>query len=229
MTSKQLFLFDIDGTLISPGGVSRRLLSIAISKETGKPIDLGYNDVAGFTDRSITRNSLVKLGSEGSNHEALLNTILDSYSESMKIEFTKSNLPFVYDDCVSMLDEVESAGHATCLLTGNIKSVAKIKLEKFGLWDRFKFGIFADDAEEKLSMPRLAREKAWDVLAESFRLENMVLVGDTVQDAEAANENGCKSVIVCRKPEKREIIQSANPTYLVNSLMDQPMRETLIS
>jgi phosphoglycolate phosphatase len=154
---------------------------------------------------------------------------LDSYSESMKIEFTKSILPFVYDDCVSMLDEVESAGHATCLLTGNIKSVAKIKLEKFGLWDRFKFGIFADDAEEKLSMPRLAREKAWDVLAESFRLENMVLVGDTVQDAEAANENGCKSVIVCRKPEKREIIQSANPTYLVNSLMDQPMRETLIS
>jgi phosphoglycolate phosphatase-like HAD superfamily hydrolase len=77
-------------------------------------------------------------------------------------------------------------------------------------------------------MPRLAREKAWDVLAESFRLENMVLVGDTVQDAEAANENGCQSVIVCRKSEKKELIRSANPTYLVNDLSDQEMITAII-
>jgi len=58
MTSKKLFLFDIDGTLISPGGVSRGLLGKAISQETGQDVELGYNDVAGFTDRSITRHAL---------------------------------------------------------------------------------------------------------------------------------------------------------------------------
>ena len=189
MTSKKLFLFDIDGTLISPGGVSRGLLAKAISHETGQNVELGYNDVAGFTDRSITRHALARLDHGGLVSETLLNSILDAYVDSMKIEFTESDEPFIYKDCVALLDAVEGAGHAMFLLTGNMKSVSKIKLEKFGLWDRFRFGIFADDAEEKLSMPLLAREKAWDVMAESYRLENMILVGDTVQDAEAATEN----------------------------------------
>ena len=221
MTSKKLFLFDIDGTLISPGGVSRGLLAKAISHETRQNVELGYNDVAGFTDRNITRHALARLDHGRLVSETLLNSILDAYVDSMKIEFTESDEPFIYKDCVALLDAVEGAGHATSLLTGNMKSVSKIKSEKFGLWDRFRFGIFADAAEEKLSMPLLAREKAWDVMAESYRLENMILVGDTVQDAEAATENECQSVIVCRKPEKRELIQSANPTYLVDNLSDQ--------
>ena len=228
MTSKKLFLFDIDGTLISPGGVSRGLLGKAISQETGQDVELGYNDVAGFTDRSITRHALAKLDHGGLVSETLLNSILDAYVDSMKIEFTESDEPFIYKDCVALLDAVEGAGHAKCLLTGNMKSVSKIKLEKFGLWDRFRFGIFSDDAEEKLSMPLLAREKAWDVMAESYRLENMVLVGDTAQDAEAANENGCESVIVCRKPEKRELIESMNPTFLVDDLSDQAVVSAVI-
>jgi phosphoglycolate phosphatase-like HAD superfamily hydrolase len=227
--TKKLFLFDIDGTLISPGSVSRNILAQTISKVTNTPVDLGYDDVAGFTDRSITRNALTKINYGGMVFEPVLNSILDQYVESMKEEFSTSALPFIYKDCITLLDAVEMAGHSTCLLTGNMKSVSKIKLEKFGLWERFKFGIFADDAEEKLSMPRLAREKAWDELTESFRLENMVVVGDTVQDAEAANENGCQSVIVCRKPEKRELIQAENPNYLVDDLSDPELINAIVA
>jgi len=227
MTSKKLFLFDIDGTLISPGSVSRGLLAKSISQETGESVELGYNDVAGFTDRSITRNALAKLDQGGMVSERLLEKILDRYIKSMATEFLSSDLPFVYEDCIQLLDAVEKAGHATCLLTGNMKVISKIKLEKFGLWDRFKFGVFADDAEEKSSMPRLARERAWDVLEESYRLENMVVVGDTVQDAVAANENGCQSIIVCRPNGNWKIIESANPTYLVNDLSDARLIEML--
>lgn len=220
MTSKKLFLFDIDGTLISSGSVSRGLLAKAIAEETGKPVELGYHNVAGFTDRSITRNALATLDHDGAVSENLLAPILDRYITFMKEEFFNSNLPFVYKDCLQLLEAVEKAGYAACLLTGNMKVISKIKLEKFGLWDRFKFGVFADDAEEKSSMPRLARERAWDVLEESFRLENMVLVGDTIQDAEAAKENGCQSVIVCRLNANWKKLESTCPTFLVNDLSD---------
>ena len=58
--TKKLFLFDIDGTLISPGSVSRNILAQTISKVTNTPVDPGYDDVAGFTDLSITRNALTR-------------------------------------------------------------------------------------------------------------------------------------------------------------------------
>ena len=113
---------------------------------------------------------------------------------------------------------VEDAGHAICLFTGNMKTVAKIKLGRFWIWDRFPFGVFSDDGEDKNSMLRLAQERAWDILQESFRMEKMVVVGDTVQDAEAAKNNGCKSVIVCRVPEKKGAIEKIGPDILVDDL-----------
>ena len=87
MTSKKLFLFDIDGTLISLGGVSRGLLAKAISYETGQNIELGYNDVAGFTDRSITRHALARLDYGGLVSETLLNPIylVDNLSDQETI------------------------------------------------------------------------------------------------------------------------------------------------
>ena len=215
---KYLFLFDIDGTLISSGGVSRGLLSRAINYETSHDIELGYNDVAGFTDLSITRNVLSNLNIDGLTSSKLLDTILERYLVYVKSEFNQSTKPFVYDDCITFLNMVEGAGHSICLFTGNMKTVAKIKLGRFGIWDRFPFGVFSDDGEDKNSMLRLAQERAWDILQESFRMEKMVVVGDTVQDAEAAKNNGCKSIIVCRVAEKKGAIEKIGPDILVDDL-----------
>ena len=210
--SKYLFLFDIDGTLISPGGVSRGLLAKTISEEIGEKVHLGYNDVAGYTDRSIVRNALLKLNQTITAD--LLDRIFQHYVSFMKSEFMVSKDPFVYQDCVDFLDKVQNAGHAVCLLTGNMKAVARIKLEKFDLWRRFDFGVFAEDTEDKLAMPRLAKKRAWTVWQKTYRYDQMVVVGDTIQDAKAGIGNGCKTVIVCRKREKWDDINKMDPEWL---------------
>jgi len=210
--SKYLFLFDIDGTLISPGGVSRGLLAKTISEEIGEKVHLGYNDVAGYTDRSIVRNALLKLNQTITAD--LLDRIFQHYVSFMKSEFMVSKDPFVYQDCVDFLDKVQNAGHAVCLLTGNMKAVARIKLEKFDLWRRFDFGVFAEDTEDKLAMPRLAKKRAWTVWQKTYRYDQMVVVGDTIQDAKAGIGNGCKTVIVCRKREKWDDINKMGPEWL---------------
>ena len=64
----------------------------------------------------------------------------------------------------------------------------------------------------------MAREKAWDVFEESFRFEDIILIGDTVADAQAAYINGAKSIIVCRFPEKINIIKKSNATLVVKDL-----------
>jgi phosphoglycolate phosphatase-like HAD superfamily hydrolase len=132
----------------------------------------------------------------------------------MKSEFMVSKDPFVYQDCVEFLDKVQNAGHAVCLLTGNMKAVARIKLEKFDLWRRFDFGVFAEDTKDKLAMPRLAKKRAWTVWQKTYRYDQMVVVGDTIQDAKAGIGNGCKTVIVCRKREKWDDINKMGPEWL---------------
>ena len=49
MASRKLILFDIDGTLLTPGPVPRQALAEALSHFHGQPIALTFHDVAGFT------------------------------------------------------------------------------------------------------------------------------------------------------------------------------------
>ena len=218
---KLLFLFDIDGTLLSPASLSRKLLNEAITEITGFLPDLQYKDVAGCTDPSIVEKALGKAGISPTETSELLSRILDYYSEKTEEVFPVSEKPFVYEDAVVFLDKVVASGSAVGLMTGNINRVAKVKLHRFNLWSTFPFGVFGDDVAEKSIMPRIAQERAWDFYRQAFRLEHMIIVGDTSSDAYAASENGSRSIIVCRKPEHRDEIISAEPGQIVDTLDDE--------
>ena len=218
---KLLFLFDIDGTLLSPASLSRKLLNEAITEITGFLPDLQYKDVAGYTDPSIVEKALGKAGIPSMETSELLSRILDYYSEKTGEVFPVSEKPFVYEDAVVFLDKVVASGSAVGLMTGNINRVAKAKLHRFNLWSTFPFGVFGDDVAEKSIMPRIAQERAWDFYRQAFRLEHMIIVGDTSSDAYAAAENGSRSIIVCRKPEHRDEIISAEPGQIVDTLDDE--------
>ena len=218
---KLLFLFDIDGTLLSPASLSRKLLNEAITEITGFLPDLQYKDVAGYTDPSIVEKALGKAGIPSMETSELLSLILDYYSEKTEEVFPVSEKPFVYEDAVVFLDKVVASGSAVGLMTGNINRVAKVKLHRFNLWSTFPFGVFGDDVAEKSIMPRIAQERAWDFYRQAFRLEHMIIVGDTSSDAYAASENGSRSIIVCRKPEHRDEIISAEPGQIVDTLDDE--------
>ena len=218
---KLLFLFDIDGTLLSPASLSRKLLNEAITEITGFLPDLQYKDVAGCTDPSIVEKALGKAGISPTETSELLSRILDYYSEKTEEVFPVSEKPFVYEDAVVFLDKVVASGSAVGLMTGNINRVAKVKLHRFNLWSTFPFGVFGDDVAEKSIMPRIAQERAWGFYRQAFRLEHMIIVGDTSSDAYAASENGSRSIIVCRKPEHRDEIISAEPGQIVDTLDDE--------
>ena len=218
---KLLFLFDIDGTLLSPASLSRKLLNEAITEITGFLPDLQYKDVAGCTDPSIVEKALGKAGISPTETSELLSRILDYYSEKTGEVFPVSEKPFVYEDAVVFLDKVVASGSAVGLMTGNINRVAKVKLHRFNLWSTFPFGVFGDDVAEKSIMPRIAQERAWDFYRQAFRLEHMIIVGDTSSDAYAASENGSRSIIVCRKPEHRDEIILAEPGQIVDTLDDE--------
>ena len=147
-----------------------------------------------------------------------INFVLELYQQSLEGIFNKSKKPFVYNDSIDLLNKVKSNKHYFGLLSGNLAKAAKIKLNKFDLWDKFQFGVFGEDAASRDDLVWVAREKAWDVFAESFRFEDIILVGDTDADAQAAYINGAKSIIVCRLPEKINILKKSNATLVVKDL-----------
>ena len=125
---------------------------------------------------------------------------------------------FVYDDAVEMVKGCRAEGWKVGLLSGNIRRAAENKLQRFGLWEMFEFGLFGDDARNREDLVWMAEEASWEALGESYTHDRMVLVGDTAEDAKAAKSNAVRSLIVCRRPETKERIQSARPTWLVDSL-----------
>ena len=74
---EKLYLFDIDGTLISPGPSARKAINQAIENYTGVPPNLQIKDVAGLTDRLIVKNALGKSRIDGDITEIITDIVND--------------------------------------------------------------------------------------------------------------------------------------------------------
>jgi len=215
----QLFLFDIDGTLLSPGPSARTAINQAIEKVTGIPPNLQIKDVAGLTDRLIVRNALGKSGVDGDMTE-IINDIINDYLTLFENTYLDSIEAFVFKDALNLVHKVKENDLPLALLTGNVKRGAQIKLRRFDLMKHFSFGAFGDDGETRSDLPIVARNRAQEVLGKTYKFNEIVLVGDTPEDAIAAKVNGCKSIIVCRRQEWYDDIVRAGADLIVESLDD---------
>tara|TARA_B100000029_G_scaffold375236_1_gene369582 strand:+ start:24612 stop:25313 length:702 start_codon:yes stop_codon:yes gene_type:complete len=216
--SKQLILFDIDGTLINPGPSGRKLLNLMVKDISNCSPKLKYEDVAGFTDPIIVEQALRRTGVKENVLSSKINEILEDYPKRLKKIYNNDEGVFVYNDAIKFAKACKVQGWEIGLLSGNVRKAAKIKLDRFNLWQMFPFGLFGDDARSREDLVWLAEEASWISIGESFTHDRMVLVGDTVHDVSAAKLNNVRSLIVCRYPERFTDIQKVGPTWLVNSL-----------
>lgn len=219
----QLYLFDIDGTLLSPGPSARKSINQAIENFTGIPPNLQIKDVAGMTDRLIVKNALMKAGTSGEISE-VIDDIINNYLEMFKNTYFESKDAFIYEDALELVHKVKDNGLPLALLTGNVKRGAQIKLGRFDLMKHFSFGVYGDEGETRSDLPVVAQKRAQDILGKAYKFGDIVLVGDTPEDAIAAKVNGCKSIIVCRQKEWYYDIESAGADLIVDSLDDPAIK-----
>ena len=215
----KLFLFDIDGTLLSPGPSARKAINQAIEKFTGIPPNLQIKDVAGMTDILIVKNALKKSGTDGDTAE-VLNSIINDYLTLFESTYLESIEAFIYEDALELVQKIIKKQIPRGLLTGNVKHGAEIKLNRFDLMKHFSFGVFGEEGATRSDLPIVARNRAQEILGISFESEDIILVGDTPEDAIAAKVNGCKSIIVCRRQEWYDDIVKAGADLVVDSLDD---------
>jgi len=81
------------------------------------------------------------------------------------------------------------------LATGNFREAARLKLGRFGLYDLFLAGGYADDSEDRAELVAVAIERLAEASGGHGPRE-VYVIGDTPLDIAAAQANGARSVAV---------------------------------
>lgn len=220
----KLILFDIDGTLITPGPIPRQALGEAISYFLKRKVELTFHEVAGLTDPIIIRNALVRYGVDPTPTSGDIKGVLEHFLNLVEDRLHDCDDVQIFPGAEALVRACRSESWVPALLTGNVERGARAKLTRTGLWELFAFGIYGDDGNTREDLPWIAREQAWEVLNESIPPADTILVGDTPNDARIARLNRIKSLIVCRRQEAewRQAIEAEQPTWIVEGFDDIP-------
>jgi len=210
-----VYLFDVDGTLVSAGGAGRRAFERAVVDHCGpRSLDPHFHSTGegvsggegkgrggaldglrldGLTDRLITRKAMELLGLPF--EDALCDALLERYVEHLRTEIQGpgySVLPGVF----AALEALRGRGAIVGLCTGNIEAGARLKLDRGGLdryfdWSASAVCGFGADGEEREKLVLAALRRASARLGRPVPAREALVVGDTPRDVAAAHHAGC--------------------------------------
>jgi phosphoglycolate phosphatase-like HAD superfamily hydrolase len=113
------------------------------------------------------------------------------------------------------------------LLTGNIREGARIKLQRYGLWEKFPFGAFADDHEERDRIAAVARERGGARLGRPLRGDEILVIGDTPMDIRCARAIEAKALAVATGSFTVEELLRHAPDWAVPDLSRIAVQEVM--
>lgn len=210
-------LFDIDGTLLVTNNSGSGALKQAIEDEfelTESRVDL---DFSGRTDRSILIELLEKNSLQPS--ESNIMRLRDRYVYQLPETLSKHGgwlLPGVKKllDCLADFTNLRS-----CVMTGNLISTARVKLDHFHLAGHFE-NVFGGDHDSHRN--DLARRAASElaVLYGDSAIDDLVVIGDTSADIHCGHAIGAKVIAVATGSEDADSLGRHQPHAVVDDLSD---------
>lgn len=211
-----LVLFDIDGTLIRTAGAGVRGLSDAFERIHGRADALDGVTVAGRTDRAILTEIFGRWNQPLS--DAVIAPLREHYLESLERELWQRDvagagvLPGVHE----ALDALDSdPSFVVGLLTGNFERGAELKLSRFDLWRRFRFGAFGDDHVDRRDLVPVAVLRA---RACGLDPAHVIVIGDTPLDVDCAHAHNARAVAVATGGYSRAALLATGAEIVVDTL-----------
>lgn len=210
MSAPLVYLFDIDGTLVSsPRGVGRRAFEVACLRAAGIERALREITLHGNTDLRILGEAFA-LARGRAPTETERGAVLAAYIECLGEELLAEGCIEVLPAVRETLEALEARGALIGLATGNIEAGARLKLGRVGLWERFRFGGFGSDAEDRAEIVRVGIARAAALHGDGpVRPDEVWVVGDTPRDIDAARRAGARSVGVATGPHDVEVLRQA--------------------
>jgi phosphoglycolate phosphatase-like HAD superfamily hydrolase len=147
-----------------------------------------------MTDRLIARQALTILGVEPT--DAAIDDILAVYVRLLDVEVARADAALyrLHTGIAEALDVAHRHGTGVGLGTGNVREGARIKLSRVGIFERFAFGGFGSDAEDRASLIRHGAERGAKHVKAPLAECRVVVIGDTPKDVDAARSIGAESL-----------------------------------
>jgi phosphoglycolate phosphatase len=212
-----LLLFDIDGTLIDSGGAGTRSLNLAFEKLFSIEDAFRGISMAGKTDTQIIKEGLLKYDISTNGN---LDVVIQAYLMHLGKEINndrKHVKPGINEtlEKLRIIKDLELG-----LLTGNLESGARIKLDPFNLNRYFPAGAFGSDDEDRNNLLPIAIKRFEELCQEKIEVEECIVIGDTPRDVECAHIYGAICVCVATGPYSINELIEAGADYVVKDLSD---------
>jgi len=218
-----IYLFDIDGTLVTTAGSGRKALCAAFDQRYGSSRGLDFS-FDGMTDRSIVSIALAAMGLHflGANLEPEIDAVLADYISELTTLAQATNNSFVVCEGVhQVLDQVHAAGLGTVGLgTGNIRKGAQLKLAAVELFHRFAFGGFGCDHPDRTALLAVGAKRGAELLGLPLDQCDVLVIGDTPKDIAAAHGIGALCLAVATGNYSVAELSAAGADVSVASLTD---------
>jgi phosphoglycolate phosphatase-like HAD superfamily hydrolase len=218
MIAMPVFLFDIDGTLVSSGGAGKAAMEQALQTAFGVRVGQHGIPFSGRTDRAIGRDLFLHHAVEESaaNWQRFLNDYL-GHLPGLLVRHAGRVLPGI----AALLETLRVRDGTTLgLLTGNIRAGARIKLSHFGLFHHFTFGGFGDAHHQRDDVAREALAAVRAHLGAGIDSRDIWVIGDTPLDVRCARAIGARVVAVATGWHSLDELALSEPDVLVADLSD---------
>jgi phosphoglycolate phosphatase len=213
-------LFDIDGTLISSGGAGAESWRRAFDELYGIPADIGQFTDTGMTDPEVGRLTFLgALGREPTPEE--MAKLMTKRHEHLPAAVAESEGYRVLPGVEQTLERLRDAGLLLGLTTGGTETAAQMKLERGGLNRFFTFGGYGSDSPDRTELTRRAVERAGEVLKRPLAPQQVLVVGDTPLDIEAAHAAGARAVGVATGHYAAEQLRQAGADEVLETLEEE--------
>jgi phosphoglycolate phosphatase-like HAD superfamily hydrolase len=217
--SRRLVLFDIDGTLLSAGGISARVFAEALLETFGTTGEAHAFDYSGKTDPQIVRELMRGAGFDDGEIEKRRPLALEGYHRRLAASIRPEHVTAKPGTLV-LLEALARDDRVTlALLTGNLEATARLKLDPLDANRFFPFGAFGSDDEDRYRLPRVALSRARE---RGLRFEgpDVVIVGDSIHDVLCGRDLGVRAVAVATGRTSRERLSEAGPDALLADFSD---------
>ncbi len=216
----RILLFDIDGTLVSTGGAGAAAWKQAFQELHGVPADIGQYTDAGMTDPDVGAKTFeAVLDRKPTPHELaqLLQRRLEHLPEAVAQSRNYRVLPGVPE----RLRQLSRDGHLLGLITGNGDGAAHIKLQRGDLNRWFTFGAYASAGVDRAGIVRRAVERGEAMLGRDLSNEEILVIGDTPLDVDAAHAVGCTAIAVATGHFDRAGLEKAGADHVLETLEEE--------